>query len=317
LNTTRSALATLCCLGLALASSAAATSPGARIALTFDDLPYQTKRGGVPLQSDREVWQRTSGALLEALSSASATGAVFVNCGNLAEDDTSVDAWRRAGHAIGNHTAHHRDATRTPLAEWMTDVRACDGLWADGSTETRWFRFPYLWRGVTIEQRDAALGALAVAGYTTAPVTVDSDDSLFEFARRKSASQPNAAAVRAALGQRLTAHVAEAVAEARQIARDKWNREVPQILLLHINEITAEQLPQILANLERDGVAVIPLAEAMADPVYAEPDAWAGSGSRMWFARTAPVERGDGTPWYVDSFEGLEQDVERIRAEAR
>ena len=38
----------------------------------------------------------------------------------------------------------------------------------------------------------------------------------------------------------------------------------------------------------------------MTDPLYAQPDAWAGRGARWWLARTDPIARPDGTPWYSD-----------------
>ena len=65
-----------------------------------------------------------------------------------------------------------------------------------------------------------------------------------------------------------------------------------------MNDITADQLPSILAALETEGIEVVRLDEAMKDPLYAQPDAWAGPGARWWLARTDPVARPDGTPWY-------------------
>lgn len=271
-----------------------------RIALTFDDLPYQTRRNGAPLLSDPAVWATTSQDILDALSAAGAPATVFVNCGNLAEDDVLVGQWRAAGHAIGNHTAHHRSAAHTELDAWMTDVRQCDGLWPAGSVETRWFRFPFLWRGEGVERRDATLGALAEAGYTVSPVTIDTHDWMFEFVRRRSVSDGAASEELATLGDQYVDNVAEAVAEARAISREKLGREAVQIMLLHINRVTAEELPRILDGLATEGIAVVPLAEAMADPLYHQTDAWAGSGGRWWLARAAPTERPDGSPWYQD-----------------
>ena len=272
-------------------AAAAALVP---VALTFDDLPYQTRRGGVPLESDPAAWGDASDRLLAALSAAGATATVFVNCGNLAEDDALVARWRDAGHSVGNHTAHHRSAAEGELDAWVADLRACDGLWPEGSDEARWFRFPYLWRGDTVERRDAVAAAITDAGYTTVPVTVDTHDWAFEFYRKR---HPEARPELAALLGEIDA---DAVAEARAVSRDKLGREAAQVVLLHVNAVTAEALPAILAGLARDGMAVVPVAEAMADPLYAEPDAWAGPGGRWWLARTAPTERPDGAPWYRD-----------------
>ncbi len=278
------------------ATSTAPEAPRVPIALTFDDLPYQTRRGGVPLEGEAAIWADTTERLLAALRDGGAPATVFVNCANLAEDDALVARWRTAGHAIGNHTAHHTSAVAGPLEEWIADVRACDGLWAEGSTEPRWFRFPYLWRGETVEQRDAIAAALAGAGYRTVPVTVDSHDWAYEFARRRN---PDPAS-RAELVQMLVANTADAVDEARRISREKLGREAAQVLLLHVNALTADALPAILDGLERDGLTVAPVEQVMADPLYSQPDAWAGRGARWWLARTDPITRPDGTAWYSD-----------------
>lgn len=269
-------------------------APAVPIALTFDDLPYQTRRGGLPLASDPAEQADTTDRLLAALSAAGARATVFVNCANLAEDDTLVARWRAAGHAIGNHTAHHLSAVATPLDAWIADVRACDGLWAADSTEPRWFRFPYLWRGETVEQRDAIAAGLSTAGYRTVPVTVDTFDWAYEFTR---AHNPDPES-RAALQSMLVDEVADAIDEARHISRDKLGREAAQIVLMHVNALTADALPAILQRIARDGLVVTPIARVMDDPLYQQPDAWVGRGARLWLARTAPTARPDGSEWY-------------------
>jgi peptidoglycan-N-acetylglucosamine deacetylase len=283
-----------------------------RVALTFDDLPYMTRKGGATREADPQVWAAVSTSILAALAAVGAPAAVFVNCGNLPEDDELVPQWRSAGHAIGNHTAHHKSAAHTDLTPWMADVRACDGLWEAESAEPRWFRFPYLWRGETVERRDAALGALAQAGYQPVPVTADSQDWIFEVMRDVDvAANPT---VSAELGPRLVSHTAASLTEARQISREKLGREAPQILLFHVAQVTADHLPATLAALQDQGAVFVPLFEAMTDPLYTAPDAWAGPGSRGWLARTAPTERPDGTRWYGDRMDALEQELaERSR----
>lgn len=262
------------------------------VAITIDDLPYMTGQGGAPLEADAGAQRAASEAILDALGERPA--AVFVNCGNFPQSWALVDLWRDAGHAIGNHTANHANAAHGELDEWLAGVRACDALWeADELDAVRWFRFPYLWRGETAERRDAVLSGLAEASYVPVPVTVDSHDWLFELAVRE---RPDLADE---IHHLYVDNVIDATREARQISRDKLGREVAQILLLHVNDVTASHLSEVLAALEREGARFVSLDEAMSDPLYAAPDAWAGRGSRWWLARTAPTERPDGSPWYT------------------
>jgi len=286
-----------------------------RIALTFDDLPYQGGQGGRAIEPDPASWQLTTQLMLDALSAAQAPAMVFVNCGALDDDDKLVSQWRDAGHTIGNHTAHHLSAADGDLDHWMSGVRQCDGLWSPGSGLTRWFRFPYLRRGETVERRDAVLGALKSAGYTTVPATADSLDWLFEFYRRQLISVEASEDIHKRIVQRYVQHVTEAVVEASRVSVEKLGRDIPHIALFHVNDITAQALPEILRNLQRNGVEFIDLAQAMSDPVYAEADAWVGPYSRMWLGRTAPTQRPDGSSWYRASEASVRVELEALLTE--
>lgn len=275
------------------------------LALTIDDFPFMTARGGVLLEADPDVVSAVSADILAALGPRPA--GVFVNCGLLEGHEPLLEAWRDAGHAIGNHTAFHSSAAHTGHEAWMGEVRACDGLWPGGDASTRWFRFPYLWRGETVEARERALSGLRDAGYVPVPVTADSHDWLFEQALRRSGG-----AASAALRARYVENVVDAVQEARQISRDKLGREAAQILLLHVNSITAATLALVLSALESEGARVVSVEEAMQDPLYSQPDAWAGPGARWWLARTEPLARPDGQPWYTDREARLRRELDDL-----
>lgn len=298
-------------------------APDFQIALTFDDLPYQTRRGGAPRVPDRAAQAATNQVILAALARAGARAAVFVNCGNLAADDGLLEAWRAAGHVIGNHTAHHSSAAHGPLDDWVKDMRACDGLWSPDDAATRWFRFPYLWRGETVARRDAVAEALKAGDYVSVPVTVDTHDWMFEGFSAKVYGQaglpvppvqsgPSEPPLAAALDAAFVANVRDALVEARAVSRDKLGREAVQIMLLHVNAVTARNLPAILDDIRAAGGQVVPVDVAMADPVFALPDAWAGVGARGWFARTDPTARPDGLPWYSDRETALQAQLTKL-----
>lgn len=65
-----------------------------------------------------------------------------------------------------------------------------------------------------------------------------------------------------------------------------FGHEVPQILLLHCNELNSISLRESLARMRGRGYQFITLEEAMKDPVYQRPDTFAGPGG-SWLSRTA------------------------------
>src|SRR5262249_4483931 len=57
-----------------------------------------------------------------------------------------------------------------------------------------------------------------------------------------------------------------------QVAGDFFGRPIKQILLLHANELTADNLDGLATMLENKGYRFISLEEALKDPVYQVPD---------------------------------------------
>lgn len=102
-----------------------------------------------------------------------------------------------------------------------------------------------------------------------------------------------------AIHARCVENVVDAAREARPISRDRLGREAAQILLLHVKSVTAASLPQPLSALEAEGARIASVEEAMQGPLYSQPESWAGAGARWWLARTEPLSRSSGEPWYT------------------
>lgn len=275
-------------LGWFLSTLAFAADPpaeGVRLALTIDDLPMQTVARGKVGIADPVAQARISDAMLKALSSRAAPATVFVNCG-LLDGPELLSRWHRAGFELGNHTSTHARASALELSEWSTDVRSCHEVIAQATgSPPRWFRYPYLRRGDP-ERRAAGEAALAALGERSVPVTIPSAE--WRLAQLYDATDDPAR--RQALREALVAHVVEGLALARrQVSERHPGLEIPHILLLHVNALEADALGLVLDRLRADGVALIPLAEAMSDPFYARPDVALGDRSLPWQLRVAPA----------------------------
>ena len=62
-------------------------------------------------------------------------------------------------------------------------------------------------------------------------------------------------------------------------------RPIPQILLIHANEINSIALGEMLDRLERRGYELIALSQALEDDAYATPDEYVGRWGISWFHR--------------------------------
>lgn len=268
---------------------------GRTMAVTIDDLPFVGYNAPLPLV------QQKHDELLAVLRKHHVPAVGFVSGCNLLIPEqvdartAMLQAWVKAGLTLGNHTHAHADLNRTALSAFQQDVQFMDRLlqWVDESTARtpRYFRFPMNHTGDTADKRDAMAAFLAGSGYTAVPFTVEAEDYLYAAAYagvRRRGEIENLARLR----QDYLAFVMNKLEFAEKLAGRLLNRELPQILLLHANELNADCLDEILIRLRARGYRFISMAEALTDPAYQAPDRYAGKFGPSWPIRWA-MERGD------------------------
>lgn len=268
------------------------------LAVTIDDLPWVGPLG--PGDTQAAANERILGAL--AKHRATATG--FVVCDR--EGVPVLHRWLAAGHALGNHTSTHRAIDAVEAGDWEQDVVRCQGaLDALPLEGTRWFRYPFLRTGKSPARRDEARATIARLGLREAPVSVDTS----EWALAKpyvEALTRGDQALAATIGEAYVEHVARAVRRYREVGRARAGRPVKHVLLLHANALAADHLDALLTRLAGDGVVFIPLDEALADPVYAARDGYAGAVGASWLHRMEPAAM-DAWAWDEGQREALER----------
>ncbi|MEO5775121.1 MAG: polysaccharide deacetylase family protein [Sphingomicrobium sp.] len=263
----------LSALALTLLLAGCATVPplasGPAVAITIDDLPVHgpIPKGMTALDVNREM--------VGAISRARVRGVMgFVN-GRWTEDDptgtAALEIWRNAGIPLGNHTWSHKNINDLPVADYETEIRRNEPVLSGlaGASDWRWFRYPYLAEGQDPAKRDAIRAFLAARGYKIAGVTMSFSDWQFTapYARCKDAG--NAAAI--AEMERLYLDAArDHLRYSRAVMRSAYGREVPLVLLMHVGAMSAHMMPRVIYLYRSMGVRFIPLAEAQADPAYAE-----------------------------------------------
>jgi peptidoglycan/xylan/chitin deacetylase (PgdA/CDA1 family) len=260
-----------------------------RVAITIDDGPV------VDEMRDLANFERVSTGLIDALRAEQVPATIFINERQLnvqGQRDARVavlERWLDAGFELGNHTYSHPSLNNVPLREFGDDVVKGEvitrSLLEQRGRNLVWFRYPYLHSGVTAEIHQGIADFLEQRQYRVAPVTVDYADYAFASAYR---TQLRAGALDAAarIKDAYVAQIDVGFEYAENASVELFGAEVPQILLLHCNELNSTTLRESIARIRGRGYQFITLEEAMRDPAYQRPDTFAGPGG-SWLSRTA------------------------------
>ena len=259
-----------------------------RIALTFDDLPGVSQRSSLAVLDD--INQR----LLATLRIERVPAVGFVNASGVeveGERDERLDLLRRwvgPGLTLGNHTYSHPDLNRVPLAEYQADVvkgePAIRRVLEARGHQLLWFRHPFTRTGPTPEIKAGLEGFLNERGYRVAPFTIESADYLFAVLYERALMAGDDARADTVAAAYLD-HQDKAVAFAEALAFDTFGRDIPQILLSHVNRLNADVMPEYLGRLRRRGYIFVTLDSAMDDEAYRTPDRFVGRSGPSWIHR--------------------------------
>jgi peptidoglycan/xylan/chitin deacetylase (PgdA/CDA1 family) len=266
-----------------------APSPTRRVAITIDDGPVVNE------MQDLANFERVSMGLIGALQAEQVPATIFINERQLnvqGQRDARVavlDRWLDAGFELGNHTYSHPSLNNVPLWQFADDVVKGEvitrALVEQRGRNLVWFRYPYLHSGLTAETHQGIVDFLEQRQYRVAPVTVDYADYAFAGAYRTQL-RAGAPEVAARIKDAYLAQIDVGFDYAEKASVEVFGAEVPQILLIHCNELNSISLRESIARIRGRGYHFITLEEAMKDPAYQRPDTFAGPGG-SWLTRTA------------------------------
>ena len=281
---------------LALRSGARAqpATRGRKVAVTIDDGP------ATGAARDLAAFLMIARALRETFVAEKVPAIMFVNERQLNVDgqrDARADVirhWLDAGLDLGNHTYSHPNLGEVTPAKFMDDVIKGEVI-SRPMLEARgrkleWFRYPYLASG-SGETAKLVEDFLAHRGYRIAPVTVDYRDYSFAgtYARTLRAGDRSKADEQFATMLTL---LDEAFNRSEVRSRDVLGYELPQVLLIHCNEMNALTLGRTLQRIRGRGYDFVSLNEAMADPAYQTPGIRPGGMGGGGFFNSLAAARG-------------------------
>jgi peptidoglycan/xylan/chitin deacetylase (PgdA/CDA1 family) len=293
-----------CAASLAAAGKAGALnafsdkSAGApQVAITMDDFSL----GETPRLSLDERNRR----LLEALNRRSSLKAAIFVTGRNVDNPTGrrlLKEWDDRKHIIANHSYSHLyyNSGKVSFEEFSEDLLRGEAAIKGFSQFRKFFRFPYLKEGDTVEKRDRMRAFLKEHGYRNGHVTIDTSDWYVDERMRKRLEREPAADL-APYRDFYLSHAWERAAFYDDLSRKVVGRRVKHTILTHFNLLNALFLGDLLAMFEGRGWKLIDAADAFSDPVFA-------SAPRV-------VPAGESLIWALAKESGKFEDLLRYPAE--
>jgi len=246
-----------------------------QIAITFDDAPVM-RFYSYPSQWHRHL---IVDSLTTVLSRFEAPATIFV-IGSLLENPEGEELlvrWMEYGVELANHSMNHTSFNDLSYREGVDEIVMAQEVLTPFAEvygkSVRYFRFPFLEEGTSLERKQAWLQYLEAGGLLPGRITIGNDDWDFDVAYSE-AEMAEDWELRYEIGQDYMQHIRESIAYWETVGEELFGRTIRHVLHLHANRINRDYLGQILWELREAGYEFITLDEAYEDPVYREYDLW-------------------------------------------
>ena len=260
------------------------------MAVTVDDLPYVRMSDGEYLPSA----QAATAKILSTLKKHKVPAVGFVNerqleFGNQREARIELlRDWVKSGMMLGNHTWSHPDFNQRTVAQFQEEIEKGDVVTRQLMQSRRpyqlYFRHPMTHTGDTLEKKEAIEKFLAARGYKVTPHTIENSDYIFNVPYAQ-AMQKGDTALMKRVREAYLEFTFAATDFAEKISPQIFGREIPQLFLIHANDLNADCLDEILQRLTARGYKFVTLDKVMADPAYETKDTYVNRYGPTWLFR--------------------------------
>jgi peptidoglycan/xylan/chitin deacetylase (PgdA/CDA1 family) len=201
-----------------------------------------------------------------------------------------IERWIDGGFDIGNHTFSHPDYNSVSLKEYTDDLLKGEviirELLASKGKNLLYFRHPFLHVGNTKLKADSLSDFLTQHNYSTAPVTIDTDDYLFALAYKRAHEKNDTALIRR-IGHDYLAYMEKKLLYYERQAQAIFDRNIRQILLVHASWLNSEYMDSLALLYLSHGYTFISMEKALEDPVFQKPVSVFGKWGISWLDRWA------------------------------
>lgn len=240
------------------------------IAITFDELPGSQSFGETDYQAINYL-------ILQALKKHDVKATGFVVGSYIADNFDLLGEWLNQGHQLGNMTFNHQDFNDVDFDSFIRDIvsgeDALEPMLEGFGQKGRYFRYPYLHYGTTVEGKREVQDFLLDHNITTAHATIVVEDYLYNLSLEKVGKMPDSAQYEQLMNDYIN-HVLDQIEGTERLAQQVLGRPCRQILELRANRLNAIYLDEMLTQIKKLGYKFVTLDRALKDKLFEAPEAY-------------------------------------------
>ncbi len=247
-----------------------------KICISIDDLPAVSYG-----DKDPEINRKITEKLVATFNKYKIPAIGFVNEGKLydngvlnAEKVALLKLWIENGYDLGNHTYSHIDYNRVSKKAYFEDIikgqKITSSLLKAHNKSLKFFRHPYLHRGIEAEKANALTHFLKENQYREAPVTIDNDEYLFAKAYHLAVIDANTKLMQE-IGQKYVLYMEAKLLYFEGKSQEVFGRNISHTLLIHANLLNGDYLDELALMFKKNGYEFISQEEALEDDAYSSP----------------------------------------------
>lgn len=236
-----------------------------QIAFSFDDIPVRSTEHYESLERTKAYIQKFKELNMPA-------SMIFANPCRTVSSISGVEQialYKQAGQIIANHSCSHPKIENIGVEAYTKNISEADLLLSNLMPAQKFYRFPFLNEGKTMEDREHLRDFLRKNNYRNALVSIDTDD-YYISQRMNDAKKLNKKIDYKKLEKITVDHLMGAANFYEDLAVKTLGYSPKHVILLHEVDTTLMFLDAFVKELRKQGWTIISAEEAYTDKMYSE-----------------------------------------------
>ena len=265
-------------------------SKNRQIAIGFVGIPPVDRSENPPKDSDA-----TARLMIAKLNQHRVPAVGFVTGGSISDGEklypvraNIVRLWRDAGLEVGIGNFKHIWFYDTPYDEYVAGVEknaeVTRKILAEKNLPLRYFSYPYLNTGKSVEERDRFEGWLQAREIRPVKYTIDNNEWMYSYAYDM-ARNDNDISTMTETRIAFLNYMSKMFDHFEAYSTGMFGRDISQTMVLTPSRLVADSADDLFGMIEKRGYKFVSMDEAQSDEAYKTPESFIGKSGISWFER--------------------------------